>query len=230
MTEAEWLGATDPRPVLEALRGKASDRKLRLFGCACCRRVYHLLTSDRSRAAVVMAERYADGLATETEIGPFAGSALAGSDFRLPTARREAESAASQLCKLSPTFDAGYAAYFASSHAAIAMAHDVNRRSEHPAEVIGPALRIREEAEQVRVLRDIFETAFRPVSFDPSWRTEAAALARGVYEGRAFDHLPILADALEDAGCADPAVLAHCRGGGPHVRGCWVVDLVLGKE
>ncbi len=81
------------------------------------------------------------------------------------------------------------------------------------------------------VIRDIFGNPFRPVGFDPSWRTEAAAaLARGVYADRAFDRLPVLADTLEDAGCTDADVLAHCRDGGPHVRGCWVVDQVLGRE
>ncbi|MBX9627498.1 MAG: hypothetical protein K2X82_27100 [Gemmataceae bacterium] len=70
-----------------------------------------------------------------------------------------------------------------------------------------------------------------PAAFDPGWRTPSAvALARTMYEGRDFAHMPILADALEDAGCADEAVIGHCRDPhGVHVRGCWVVDLVLGK-
>jgi hypothetical protein len=81
------------------------------------------------------------------------------------------------------------------------------------------------------LLRDIFGNPFRPVAFDPAWRTEAAAgLARGIYEERAFERLPILADALQDAGCEHADILAHCREPGTHVRGCWVVDLVLGKE
>ena len=80
-------------------------------------------------------------------------------------------------------------------------------------------------------LSDIFGNPFRPVTFDPSWRTEAVVvLARGMYESRDFAPMPVLADALEDAGCADADILAHCRGDGPHVRGCWVVDLVLGKS
>ena len=71
----------------------------------------------------------------------------------------------------------------------------------------------------------------RPVAFDPRWRTaDAVGLARGMYEDRALDRLPLLADALMDAGCADEQVLGHCRSEGPHVRGCWVVDLVLGKS
>ncbi|MBN9521356.1 hypothetical protein J0H58_23015 [bacterium] len=79
-------------------------------------------------------------------------------------------------------------------------------------------------------MRDIFDGLYLPNPFDPSWRTEAAvALARGMYESRDFAPMPVLADALDDAGCADADILAHCRGPGPHVRGCWVVDLVLGK-
>jgi hypothetical protein len=79
--------------------------------------------------------------------------------------------------------------------------------------------------------RCVFGNPFRPVAFDPRWRTaDVLGLARGIYEDRAFDRLPLLADALMDAGCADEQVLGHCRSEGPHVRGCWVVDLVLGKE
>jgi hypothetical protein len=88
----------------------------------------------------------------------------------------------------------------------------------------------RERAVQANLLRDIFGDPFRPVAFDPAWRSEAAvALARAAYEAGNFTLLPILADALEEAGCDHPDVLAHCRGPGPHVRGCWVVDGVLGK-
>lgn len=79
-------------------------------------------------------------------------------------------------------------------------------------------------------LRDIHGNPFRPTAAHSEWRTEAVvALATGIYAERAFDRLPVLADALEDAGCADPQVLEHCRGAGLHVRGCWVVDMVLGK-
>ncbi len=80
------------------------------------------------------------------------------------------------------------------------------------------------------LLNDILGDPFRPVALDPSWCTEAVVgLAAGIYADRAFDRLPVLADALDDAGCANADVLAHCRGPGPHARGCWVVDLVLGK-
>ena len=79
--------------------------------------------------------------------------------------------------------------------------------------------------------RCVFGNPFRPVAVDPAWLTPAVvALARGIYEERAFDRMPILADALQDAGCDNDDILNHCRDDGPHVRGCWVVDLVLGKE
>jgi hypothetical protein len=79
--------------------------------------------------------------------------------------------------------------------------------------------------------RDASGNPFRPAAFDAAWRTQAAvALARQMYESRDFGAMPILADALQDAGCTSDDILDHCRGPGPHVRGCWVVDLVLGKE
>ena len=84
---------------------------------------------------------------------------------------------------------------------------------------------------QQALASDIFGNPFRPVKFDPAWRTSTAvALARGMYESRDFGAMPILADALQDAGCDNEDVLNHCRSANQvHVRGCWVVDLVLGK-
>jgi hypothetical protein len=87
-----------------------------------------------------------------------------------------------------------------------------------------------EHRPQVSLLRDIFGNPFHPVTLDPRWRTETVvALASSIYAERAFDRMPILADALEDAGCDNADILTHCRDDGPHVRGCWVIDLLLGK-
>jgi hypothetical protein len=81
------------------------------------------------------------------------------------------------------------------------------------------------------LLREVFGNPFCPITFSPELRTDTAlSLARQMYDSRNFSAMPILADALQDAGCDNDDVLAHCRGEGPHVRGCWVVDLVLGKE
>jgi hypothetical protein len=89
----------------------------------------------------------------------------------------------------------------------------------------------REREVQSSLLRDIFGNPFRPVAFDSRWLTEdVVGVARGIYEDRAFDRLPLLADALMDAGCDCDNILIHCRSEGPHVRGCWVLDVVLGKE
>jgi hypothetical protein len=90
-----------------------------------------------------------------------------------------------------------------------------------------------EQAVQARLLRDLFGDQFRPASVDPGWvawnSDTIPKLALAIYDERRFADLPILADALEDAGCTDREILAHCRSQGPHVRGCWVVDLLLGK-
>jgi hypothetical protein len=87
-----------------------------------------------------------------------------------------------------------------------------------------------EQLFSLALIRDIFGNPFRPVMFDPNWRTSTVAtLARQMYESRDFSPMPVLADALQDAGCDHPDILAHCRGAGPHARGCWVVDGVLGK-
>jgi hypothetical protein len=97
-----------------------------------------------------------------------------------------------------------------------------------------PLLEDRERAHTIpfpALIRDLFGNPFRPVAVDPVWRTSTVvSLAEGVYAERAFDRLPILADALQDTGCESPDVLDHCRGPGPHARGCWVVDLLLGKS
>ena len=83
----------------------------------------------------------------------------------------------------------------------------------------------------VSIIRDIFGNPFCPVTFAHEWRTDiAVALAKPMYNSRDFSAMPILADALQDAGCENEDVLNHCRSEGPHVRGCWVVDAVLNKE
>ena len=90
---------------------------------------------------------------------------------------------------------------------------------------------VAEEFVQCRLLRDIFGNPFRPVVADPAWLTPTAvAIATAIYADRAFDRMPILADALEEAGCVNADLLLHCCGAGPHVRGYWIVDLLLGKE
>ncbi|MCE9560801.1 MAG: hypothetical protein K8U57_01975 [Planctomycetes bacterium] len=83
----------------------------------------------------------------------------------------------------------------------------------------------------VHDLHDIFGNPFQPIVLDPNWLTSTVvALANGIYDENAFDQMPILADALQDAGCDNEDVLGHCRSEGPHVRGCWVIDQLLRKH
>jgi hypothetical protein len=207
MTEAEWLECTEPEKMLAHLRARASGRKLRLFGCACCRRIWHWLWDERSRQAVEVSERYADGRATKKEL------ALAAA--------------------------ASFAAYKASGGAALAayaafLTTAVSANCGYAflacAEVAGGA----EPAKQAALLRDLFGTPGRPVAVLPAWRTwqdgAAVQVARAIYEERCFEDFPVLADALEEAGCADAEVLNHCRLPGGHARGCWLLDALLGKE
>jgi hypothetical protein len=91
-----------------------------------------------------------------------------------------------------------------------------------------------EPAEKAAFLRDLFGNPFRPLAINPAWLAwndgTVVKLAQSIYDDRAFDRLPILADALEDAGCNDAELLSHLRGPGPHVRGCWALDLILGRS
>src|SRR5262249_41152819 len=124
-------------------------------------------------------------------------------------------------------------AYLAAARAASAAASARKYRARTGRGTGRPAEKA-ERAAQSCLLRDIFgPRPFRPVAVDPGWLSWNAATTRGlagaIYEERAFDRLPILADALEEAGCADADLLSHCRQPGEHVRGCWVVDLLLGK-
>ena len=219
MTETEWLAGADPTPMLWSLKGKASKRKLRLFGCACCRRVWHLLTFDeRCRDAVAVAERFADGKVDNAALSK--ARTVAGrakypklNDPVFKSAGYDLHLAINEIARLNPAFRPGVVSSFL-ANAVAKTGGDRNQESEA----------------QAHLLRDIVGNPFRPVTLDRSWLTrDVRALAKGIYKDRAFDQMPILADALQDAGCDSEDVLNHCRGPGPHVRGCWVVDLVLGR-
>jgi hypothetical protein len=230
MTEAEWLAATDPRPMLTFIVRQSSDRKLRLFAVACCRRVWGFLSNEHSRRAVEVAERFADGLADQDELERAfrAGKdAYMNRDPSIP--HSDAALAAFMACVGLP----GNAAVYVSAHSVYAIKNcQIENEPGTPAHLVES----REIAQQNRILCGLLQDfygplPFRPVTPDPDWLTSSVvALAEGIYAERAFDRLPILADALQDAGCENADILAHCRSDGPHVRGCWVVDLVLGKR
>jgi hypothetical protein len=220
MTEEKWLTCRDPVWMLAHLDRPVGDRKLFLYAAACCRAHWHLLSSAPSREAVEWAERFADG-----EVPRDQKSALlrwlsegAAMDAERQAARKPVEERMYRGV-VQPWSLEVLATYFA--HGLVV--HD-------PTSPLDPTLSRYERLLSVPVLRDVFGNPFRPVTCSPSWRTDTAVtLARQMYESREFGAMPILADALQDAGCDEPAILDHCRQPGEHVRGCWVVDLVLGK-
>lgn len=243
MTEAEWLACSDPRQMQEFVKGKASDRKLRLFACACCRRVWTLLTDERSREAVEAMEQYADGRLDREECWAMMRHARrAENDFRRVAleARGKWEMSTAERYLLPARRWAAHAVYAASQFAAAAgmaaeAASSSVRLAVHPAaKVLGGGRRSsvkRERDAQADALRDIFGNPFRPVTLNPScFIPFVVSLAQTIYDERTFDRMPELANELEGAGCDNVDVLSHCRDGSEHVRGCWVLDLVLGKS
>jgi hypothetical protein len=217
MTEAEWLAASVVGRLLHICQQVSPDRKLRLFCCACAEELFPADTHPDLRRGLDMAVQMADGTADRATIdhmNELFGSITWVSDF-------EARGF---------TGDNMPSALFI-QYAVLPRWTQVRRGavsylSDYYADADPANCQLGTLA-----LSDIFGNPFRPVALDPSWRTEAVVgLARGMYEARDFAPMPVLADALEDAGCADADILAHCRGDGPHVRGCWVVDLVLGKS
>jgi hypothetical protein len=238
MTEAEWLACGDSRKMLEFLRDKLSERKLRLFSCACCRRIWPLLSDERSQTAVRVAELYADGSVGSEHLSAAAAGAKASvlvgglSPHPASAAHRAAYDPKDYPPPYpdAPSINAFATAEDAAQAAACADELWKAGRNRKRAKVSFNRARREERAAQGQLFRDIFGNPFRPSVAVPSWLTSTVvALASQMYEGRDFSAMPILADALEDAGCDNEDVLHHCRGPGAHVRGCWVIDLVLGK-
>jgi hypothetical protein len=274
MTEAEWLACADSKPMLEYLRGKASDRKLRLLACACCRKTWELLTHEGSGQVVEVAERFADDQATQVALASTRASAEIG--------RAEAEAVADNAMRGANYRDYGWyseenprrfaavaavasasdsalqAATIAAENsilAASAAKEANNTRWYDYAEALwwGNPIPPEAQAEHDTVLavinlawstliRDIFGNPFRLLPPLPpavlAWNEHTIIrLAEAIYEDRKLpegtldnSRLAILADAMLDAGSDDEALIQHCRSEGPHVRGCWAVDLILGKE
>lgn len=245
MTEAEWQDTTDVSGMLRcvreqhgASRRKAGKRKLRLFGCGCCRQLWGWMDDARSREAVVVAERLADGLARAEEVEEARARALEAAQAATgPWAAPSVPEAPSPTDGVARGCDWPHACPQLAAQAAFCVLDGRLGNAafvavvpapypEHPtATALGPMHRWQADA-----LRCLFANPFRPISVARGWRTPTVlALAQQMYESRDFSAMPILADALQDAGCDNAEVLDHCRGLGPHVRGCWVVDLVLGK-
>jgi hypothetical protein len=233
MTEVEWNSCADPQKMLEFLRdggGKVSDRKLRLFAVACCRRIWPKLTDARCRSAVEIAERFTDGLVTARGRG------------RAFTAAREATRHVG-----APTQNAFHAAAYSAHASAVTAALGAcgNALVARGRWAVGPhglVLRRWRGVPLCSILRDIFPRPFRTACLDLAWLAwndgTVQRMANTIYEQRQLPsgnldpvRLAVLADALEEAGCHDGEILSHLRQQGVvHVRGCWVIDLLLNKN
>jgi hypothetical protein len=220
MTEKEWLACDDESEMVHHLGGTASKRKARLYAAACCRHAWDALPVGPCREAVEVAERLADGLAREKE--------------RLAALRPLKKN------RSHPIWNAVWAAKCAvartTPHMLSAHLNTANLVAQHRAGRDGDIQNRLWELERATypgLLRCIFGNPFRPAAIAPgvlAWHDGLlVAQAQRMYESRDFAEMAVTADMLEDAGCRDAQVLAHCRSPGGHARGCFVVDLLLGK-
>ncbi len=229
MTESEWLASPDPDQLFSFLGGKLTMRKRRLFACACCRRVWPLLTDERSRAAVALAERYADeqvimDLSAKSEL-----RAVAGAAERAYAAATDA--GAKCACIAANTTLHNHYHYWAAAEPATWAARAATGDARGDA---GSQALAAERRAQCALFREICNPFWFRVSAAPSWLAcregTVTKMASAIYENQAYEQLPILADALEESSCDDTQLLEHLRGPAPHVKGCWAVDLLLGKR
>jgi hypothetical protein len=247
MTEAEWWGTTDPTPIIDWVYNDtpAADRKLRLLACAFCRRADLPHPGEAFARVLDLSEAIADGAPRGSELG----DAWAGANRRLPPPPQSDDDVIPRLSAyglhrailtLVGWYPARLGSFTRGPHRKLYLWHQepclhrvagaaawAGHSSYMPEDV---EARGREKERQTRLLHDIFgPLPFRDIASDTDWLTSTVvALARGIYDEKAFDRLPILADALEDAGCANDEILSHCRSADwEHVRGCWVVDLLL---
>jgi hypothetical protein len=217
MTEGEWF-ACDHRIALwncleyhrDCLHYPISTRKMRLYGCACSRVVWHLLRPS-VRAAVESMEARVDGRISRKQ--------LKRAVRRMGVDECPADTAARIAVEREPVEAQGSGAEHWAQAALIYTCNSTEAEANH--RLIG-------------LFRDIFGNPFRPVAIDPAWLRwnggTVVQLAAAIYDERRFQDLPILADALEEAGCTDAHLLDHCRQPGEHARGCWLLDHLLGKQ
>src|SRR5262245_21412595 len=203
MTGEQWLACKDTRAMLTFLEGRVSDRDPQLAAAVCCRVVWGFVSDRRLRKLVRTFERFIDGDVP---------------DHSLDQARRDITRERGRNNEPLPS---GNSANYIVLSGCL--------RRPNLSEVLAGVNSFMECPKGPSLLRCLLNPF--PCVRDPRWRTsDAIGLAQAIYDEGAFDRLPILADALMDAGCADELVIGHCRCISPHVHGCWVVDLILGKQ
>jgi hypothetical protein len=253
MTEAEWLGCNDPQKMLEFVRGKTSDRKLRLFAVACANQAWPIILSlndtyqmvetigerrevKHCREALLAAEAYADE-STHTET--------------IASVREKLARHIEPLRALDSFqgMDHGKAQLWAMRVVAATLHKTGDQAAMETLRLILPARQRRwlfkdwlckapPSGQELDFNHDgwpqLIQEIFYPLPLftekPACFNRSVTAIAQAIYDERAFERIPILADALEDAGCSNAEILAHCRGPGPHVKGCWALDVLQKKE
>jgi hypothetical protein len=235
MTEAEWLACDDPEATLRYLDGRGSRRQLLLFGVACCRAVWPLLDQAEARRCVEIAEGQVDGISVEAERQQLVldfFDQIHEAPLSSPAERTAGSLFLTAVEDNPPSWPLdAWNCVFGCAQALAFAAHPDPDSPENGAAFEG-ALRAHRH-----VLHEILGNPFRPVALDPGLRTPTViGLAQAAYDERILpgggldaERLLVLADALEDGG-ADAALLLHLRSPGPHVRGCWALDLILARE
>lgn len=222
MSEARWLTTDNPYELTHH-RACRSHRKRRLLACAFARRVLFLLPDERYAQVIEAAERYADGMATEAEIR---------------TLRRGVKTPRKGQEFTEASYHAALAVQATLEREAVATVHGWEAAAAACASLSRPDWnrgRDEEVRHQCALVREVFGNPYRPVILAAEWQMPTVvSLAQAAYEDRRLpegllreDRLAVLADALEDAGCQHAGILDHLRQPGEHVRGCWLVDLLL---
>jgi hypothetical protein len=237
---AEWLQENNPRSLLDRSLFRITERKLRLFSVACCRLVWDVLVDQRSQNALAIAEGYADSRVGVQDLALALNDARAARQIpSLSFAQLDGATAACRTVSYNivdgsqTILSLSKLAYSESRLQGIDLTAEV---AELPNDVefhlARNKLSLHVEQEQVRLFRDIMPNPFEECPLiDPDWlRPDILALAHIIYDKKRFEDMPILADALEEVGCINEDILNHLRSSGPHVRGCWALDLLLGKE
>jgi hypothetical protein len=208
MNEQNWLACTDPQPMLGFLWTTASRRKRALLNCGCLRQHWEQITDTETREAIEQAERLADGVGEKPNAPILRLVQFPKSSFGWCIDPKHSGRECGSLLR--------------NLRDALAW---------HSPEAVRNDVKIEVQRVQSHMIRCIFGNPFRPVVVDPAWLTsDVISVAETIYNERAFGRLTDLADSLEQVGCCDTGILAHCRSNGSHVRGCWVVDLILGKQ
>jgi hypothetical protein len=249
MTEAEWSACTEPTSMLDFLEDKASERKLRLLACAIVRHVpitregktvwdllpeYDWFASPRMNCHTVIetAERKADGLASveewEESLEHLSYVSL-GTDPDFFADDPELRSLLWFGYSVALAF--GHTISYSTPRDRIFLSRYMIGYLDYIKKYSMSLLHPKFERRVCQLIRETIGNPFGAVSFAPAWFTpDVVAIARALYDERAFDRMPILAEALEVAGCDNADILFHCRLHTGHVRGCWVLDALLAKE